>query len=141
MDTDTADTFDQIEIGQTDEFHHQVTESDLDAFCNLTGDDNPLHMDVEYASKTNFKERVVHGMLTASFISTMIGTKIPGKGSLLSEQHLRFLVPVRIGDMIRVWVKVKHKSQAEQIVFLKTVIYNQHNKKVVDGEAKVKVIS
>lgn len=141
MNTDTEYTFDQIEIGQTDELYHQVTESDLDAFCNLTGDDNPLHMDVEYASKTNFKERVVHGMLTASFISTMIGTQIPGKGSLLSEQHIRFLVPVRIGDMIRVWVKVKNISQAERIVFLKTVIYNQHNKKVVDGEAKVKVMS
>jgi len=141
MKADNKNTFEQIKIGQTDEFLHLVTEKDITAFSELTGDDNPLHMDSEYASKTNFKGRVVHGMLTASFISTMIGTRIPGEGSLLYEQKIRFLMPVRIGDKIRIWAKVKHKSKAQQIVVLETVIYNQNNKKVIDGEAKVKVVN
>jgi len=141
MTTSNEYTFDQIQIGQSDEFFHDVTENDITAFSNLTGDSNPLHMDSEYSATTNLEERVVHGMLTASFISTMIGTRIPGKGSLWYEQHIKYLVPVRIGDRIRVWAKVKHKSLSQQIVVLETVIYNQHNEKVIDGEAKVKVVS
>lgn len=141
MNNECIDTFEQIEIGQTEEFFHRILESDIDTFCNLTGDDNPLHMDDNYASKTNFKERVVHGMLTASFISTMIGTRIPGKGALWYEQHIKFLAPVRIGDEIRVWAKVLHKSETQRIVVLETVIYNQHGKKVIDGEAKVKIVN
>lgn len=134
------DSLNKIEIGQTDEFFHKITENDLDNFCKLTGDDNPLHMNDEYASKTNFKERVVHGMLTASFISTMIGTRIPGEGSLWYEQHIKFLAPVRIGDNIRIWAKVLHKSESQRIVVLQTIVYNQDGKKVIDGEAKVKVL-
>ena len=105
-----TDVFETIEMGQTDEFIHKVTEEDVQVFCHLTGDDNPLHMDDNYAKGTNFQKRVVHGMLTASFISTMIGTRLPGKGSLWYEQHIRFLSPVRIGDEIRIWAKVLHKS-------------------------------
>jgi 3-oxoacyl-[acyl-carrier protein] reductase len=135
-----VDVFDNIKIGQTEEFFHKITEKDLDEFCDLTGDDNPLHMDDDYAKGTNFKERVVHGMLSASFISTMIGTKLPGKGSLWYEQHLKFLVPVRIGDEIRIWAKVLHKSESQRIIVLQTMIYNQLNKIVIEGEAKVKVL-
>lgn len=67
-----VDVFESIKVDQTDEFIHKITEKDIDVFCDLTGDSNPLHMDDEYAKRTDFKKRVVHGMLTASFISTMI---------------------------------------------------------------------
>ena len=134
-----TNVFESIKIGQTDEFIHKITEKDIQGFCDLTGDDNPLHMDDNYAKGTNFKKRVVHGMLTASFISTMIGTRLPGKGSLWYEQHIKFLSPVRIGDEIRIWAKVLHKSKSQRIIVLQTMVYNQLNKIVIDGEAKVKV--
>ena len=134
-----TDVFETIEMGQTDEFIHKVTEEDVQVFCHLTGDDNPLHMDDNYAKGTNFQKRVVHGMLTASFISTMIGTRLPGKGSLWYEQHIRFLSPVRIGDEIRIWAKVLHKSISQRTIVLQTTVYNQLDQIVIDGEAKVKV--
>lgn len=133
------DVFESIKVDQTDEFIHKITEKDIDGFCDLTGDNNPLHMDDEYAKRTDFKKRVVHGMLTASFISTMIGTRLPGKGSLWYEQHIKFLAPVRIGDEIRIWAKVLHKSKSQRIIILQTMVYNQLNKVVIEGEAKVKV--
>jgi 3-oxoacyl-[acyl-carrier protein] reductase len=134
------DVFESIKLGQTDEFIHKITEKDISEFSKLTGDNNPLHMDENYAKGTNFKERVVHGMLTASFISTMIGTRLPGKGSLWYEQHIKFLVPVRIGDEIRIWAKVLHKSESQRIIVLQTMVYNQLDKIVIEGEAKVKVL-
>ncbi|MFT5248566.1 MAG: 3-oxoacyl-[acyl-carrier protein] reductase [bacterium] len=134
------DIFNLIQIGQEEEFKHKITEKDIDKFCDLTGDDNPLHMDTSYAQETDFKDRVVHGMLSASFISTMIGTRLPGKGSLWYEQHIKFLVPVRIGDEIRIWAKVLHKSESQRIIVLQTMIYNQLGKTVIEGEAKVKVL-
>ena len=134
------DMFEEIVVGQTDEFKHKITEKDINVFCELTGDDNPLHMNSEYAAETNFKGRVVHGMLSASFISTMVGTRLPGKGSLWYEQHIKFLAPVRIGDEIRIWAKVIHKSKSQRIIVLNTIIYNQLEKVVIEGEAKVKVL-
>lgn len=134
------DVFEEIIIGQTDEFTHIISDKDINSFAELTGDDNPLHMDDNYAASTNFKERVVHGMLSASFISTMIGTRLPGKGSLWYEQQIKFLSPVRIGDEIRVFAKVLHKSEAQRIVILQTMVYNQLGKVVIEGEAKVKVL-
>ena len=100
------DKFEAIQIGDEAEIFHTISEKDVDSFVALTGDNNPLHVDEDFASKTTFKKRVVHGMLTASFISTMIGAKLPGTGSLLYEQQIRFLSPVRIGGIIRVWAKV-----------------------------------
>ena len=79
-------------------------------------------------------------MLTASFISTMIGTKFPGTGSLWCEQQIRFLSPVRIGGKIRVWAKVRHKSFAQRILVLETIVFDAHRKRVIEGEAKVKIL-
>ena len=74
--------FEDIKVGKIERFSHQITKGEVDRFAELTGDFNPIHVDTEYALKTNFGKRVVHGMLTSSFISTMIGMRIPGKGSL-----------------------------------------------------------
>ena len=132
--------FKAIQVGDEAEIFHVITAKDVDAFIDLTGDNNPLHVDESYASKTPFKKPVVHGMLTASFISTIIGTRLPGPGSLWYEQQMRFVAPVRIGTKIRVWVKVRHKSEAQRIVVLETVVFDEHERRIIEGEAKVKIL-
>jgi len=136
----SEDRFEKIAVGDEAEIFHTITANDLDSFAEVTGDINPLHMDDSYAATTSFKKRVVHGMLTASFISTMIGTKLPGKGSLWYEQHLRFLAPARIGENIRVWAKVKHKSLSMRIITIETLVFGDGERKLIEGEAKVKVL-
>jgi len=136
----TVDRFDKIAVGDEAEIIHTITANDLDSFAELTGDNNPLHMDDSYAATTSFKKRVVHGMLTASFISTMIGTKLPGKGSLWYEQQLRFLAPARIGEKIRIWAKIKHKSLSQRILTIETLVFGDGERKLIEGEAKVKVV-
>ena len=81
-----VDRFAEISVGDRAEVRHTIEAANLDTFASLTGDDNPLHMDEQYAATTPMRQRVVHGMLTASFISTIIGTKLPGTGSLWFEQ-------------------------------------------------------
>lgn len=134
------DRMDAINIGDEAEICHTITETDVDTFARLTGDNNPLHMDENFAAGTNFQKRVVHGMLTASFISTLIGTKLPGEGALWFEQQTRFISPVRIGEKIRVWAKVKHKSMSQRVVVLETLIFGDDGRQVVAGEAKVKIL-
>ena len=136
----SEDRFEQINVGDEAEITHIITAEDVDSFVKLTGDNNPLHVDDDYAAKTSFKKRVVHGMLTASFISTMIGTKLPGNGALWYEQQIRFLGPVRVGEKIRVWVKVLHKSYSQRILVLDTVVFNEADHRVIEGQAKVKVV-
>jgi 3-oxoacyl-[acyl-carrier protein] reductase len=136
----TVDRFKEIKIGDEAEILHTITAKDVETFVDLTGDDNPLHVNDDYAASTSYKKRVVHGMLTASFISTIVGTKLPGKGSLWYEQQLQFLNPVRIGEKIRVWVKIKQKSISQRIVVLETVIFGEGERKVVQGEVKIKVL-
>jgi 3-oxoacyl-[acyl-carrier protein] reductase len=132
--------FDNISIGERAELSHVVTEKDVDAFANLTGDDNKLHMEDSFASETSFKKRVVHGMLSASFISTIIGTKLPGNGALWYSQTIEFLLPVRIGDEIKVVAIVKSKNERTQSLEIQTDIFNQHGQTVLSGIANVKVV-
>ena len=132
--------FDEIKIGEVAEISHTVTESDLKRFVELTGDNNRLHIDSEYAAQTSFKKPVAHGMLGASFISTVIGTKLPGDGALWFSQNLEFRLPVRVGDRLTVRVQVLKKSGRMKVVELQTDIFNQHRQKVTTGVAKVKLI-
>ena len=136
----SEDKFEKIQVGDEAEVFHTITAEDVATFAKLTGDNNPLHVDDAYAANTTFRKRVVHGMLTTSFISRIIGTKLPGGGSLWYEQKTNFLAPVRIGERIRVWARVKHKSIAQRIVVLETVIFGKGGRRVVEGEAKVKVL-
>ena len=135
-----TDRFDSIRVGDEEEFTHLITEQDVDSFAKLTGDDNPLHMDAEYAATTSFQNRVVHGMLTASFLSTMVGTRLPGRGALWYEQSLKFLAPVRIGESVRVWAKVRHKSEGQRIVVLDTAVFGEDGRRVIEGEGKVRLL-
>ncbi len=132
--------FDDISLGDKASINHLVTQDDIEKFVQLTGDDNKLHINEEYAATTSFKKPVVHGMLGASFISTIIGTKLPGDGALWFSQNLEFLLPVRIGDKLQITAEVIKKTEKLQIIELKTDIFNQHKQKVTTGIAKVKIV-
>lgn len=129
-----------IRIGDTARISHVITQHDIECFVELTGDDNKLHIDANFAQTTVFKKPVAHGMLGASFISTVVGTKLPGDGSLWFAQTLEFLLPVRVGDTITVVAEVLNKYDRDNIVELKTDIFNQHKQTVTTGIAKVKVV-
>lgn len=132
--------FDDINIGDRKEIKHLITRDDVEKFVQLTGDDNKLHIDEAYASTTSFKRPVVHGMLSASFISTIIGTKIPGDGALWYKQSLEFFLPVREGDEISIVAEVIGKMEHLNSIELSTDIYNQNRQKVIGGTAQVKII-
>lgn len=128
----------ELAVGQKASFSKTVTESDIYLFAGITGDINPAHVNEAYASKTFFKGRIAHGMLSAGFISAVLGMQLPGPGTIYMEQNLRFLSPVRPGDTITATVEVVELDRAKNMALLHTVCNNQDGKQVVDGQAKVK---
>jgi len=90
----------ELEVGMTASFSKTVTEADITLFAGVSGDTNPVHLDKEFAEQTMFKERIAHGMLSASFLSTVFGTKLPGPGAIYMNQSLNFKAPVCIGDTV-----------------------------------------
>ena len=130
-------TFDQLSIGDADRFSKTVTETDIYLFAGITGDFNPAHINEAYAQGTFFKTRIAHGMLSAGFISTVIGTRLPGPGTVYLQQTLNFLAPVRIGDTVTAEVAVIEKMDDKKRVRLKTVCVNQDGVQVLSGEALV----
>ncbi len=131
---------DSIEIGEKAELVHLISSEDVHKFVELTGDDNKLHVDKEYAKSTSYRKPVVHGMLGASFISTIIGTKLPGDGALWFSQSLDFILPARIGDTITVVAEVLKKDLRNNTIELSTKIYNQNKQIITSGFSKVKLI-
>ncbi len=129
-----------FKIGSRAELEHEITADDIRKFVEITGDNNPLHVDPVYAEKTSFKGIVAHGMLSASFLSTLIGKKIPGDGALWMSQSIEFLLPVRLGDKLKIIAEVKAVQVAQRILVLKTEIRNQHGQSVLTGESRVKVL-
>jgi 3-hydroxybutyryl-CoA dehydratase len=109
-----------LEIGMTAVYSRTVTEADVVLFAGISGDSNPVHLDNEYAKDTLFKGRIAHGMLTASFISTVLGTKLPGPGCIYVSQNLKFRAPVRIGDTVRSRVTVTDIDKDKGRVTLET---------------------
>ena len=130
-------TIDEMRVGQSAQISKTISESDVYLFAGITGDFNPAHVDEEYASKTFFETRVAHGMLTASFISTIVGTMLPGPGSIYVSQEVNFLVPVKIGDTITTTAKVAELLTEKKHVRLKTYCTNQDGTVVIDGQAVV----
>ena len=132
--------FDSIQVGETQILTKHITEADVRKFVEMTGDDNPLHVDRAYAETTSFKDIVVHGMLSASFISTVIGTKLPGTGALWVSQNMEFLLPVRLGDVLTISATVVKKYERERLLELDTRIVNQNQQLILTGVGKVKVL-
>ena len=129
--------YEDIQIGDTDSFTKTITEYDIVQFARLTGDFNPVHLDPEYAKTTPFKERIAHGILSGSIISTVLGMRLPGPNTIYLSQNFKFLLPVKIGDTIKAHVEVVEKRDEKKIIKLKTKVINQHQEVVVDGEAVV----
>ncbi|KQQ94945.1 glucose 1-dehydrogenase [Massilia sp. Leaf139] len=132
--------FNAIQVGDTQTLVKDITEADVRKFVDMTGDDNPLHVDRAYAETTAFKDIVVHGMLGASFISTVIGTKLPGTGALWVSQNMEFLLPVRLGDRLTISATVLKKHERDRLLELDTRIVNQNQQLVLSGQGKVKVL-
>ncbi len=126
----------QIAVGDSDEFRKTLTETDVVLFAGLSGDNNPMHIDEEFASQTPFAGRIAHGMLTASLISTVIGTKLPGPGCIYMGQNLRFVKPVRIGDTVTARVTVLEVQLDKQRVKLLTECWVK-GEVVLTGDALV----
>jgi 3-hydroxybutyryl-CoA dehydratase len=130
-------TISEITIGMTDSFQKTITETDVIIYSGITGDLNPAHINDEYARSSMFKERICHGMLTAGLISSVLGMKLPGPGSIYLGQTLKFTFPVRIGDTIKAIVSVKEINIDKNKVVLETICENQNKEIVLKGEAIV----
>ena len=121
-------TITQIKVGDTAEFTKTVSESDVYLFAGITGDFNPAHINQEYASGTFFKERIAHGMLAASLISTILGTILPGPGTIYLRQEVNFTAPVRFGDTVTARVEVTQMDVDKNRLTLETTCVNQKGK-------------
>jgi 3-oxoacyl-[acyl-carrier protein] reductase len=132
--------FDALKVGDCRQLVKTITQEDLRRFVEMTGDDNPLHVNREFAAETAFKDIVVHGMLGASFISTVIGTQLPGPGALWVSQNMDFLLPVRLGDVLTVACTIVKKHAGERLLELETRIVNQNQQTVLQGSGKVKLL-
>lgn len=130
--------FEEISIGMTAEFSKTVTEAEINAFAQLSEDFNPVHLDEAYAKTTMFKGRIAHGMLSAAFISTALGTRLPGPGCVYVNQSLKFKAPVRIGDTVVTRVEVLGLVPEKKFVTLKTTCL-VNEKVVLEGEATMMV--
>lgn len=133
----TGKTIEQIKVGDTAYFSKTVSESDVYLYAGITGDLNPAHINEAHAKNTFFKTRIAHGMLTAGFISNILGMQLPGPGTIYMRQSLNFLAPVRFGDTITAKVEVVEVIAEKNRVRLKTTCTNQEGTVVLDGEAMV----
>ena len=132
--------FEDLEEGMTDVFAKTITDADIMGFAGVSGDTNPLHLNHEFASGTIFKGRIAHGMLTASLISTVIGTKLPGPGCIYVSQNLRFRAPVRTGDTVTATCMVTKLIPEKRLIELSTMC-TVAEKPVVEGDATILVPS
>lgn len=127
--------FADLQLGDKASMTKTVTEFDVYTFAGVTGDFNPVHVNAEFAKNTMFKERIAHGMLSAGFISAVIGTSLPGANSIYIGQELSFKAPVKIGDTVTATVEVIEKIETKHRVILQTTVTNQDGTVVVDGKA------
>lgn len=130
-------TIDTIQVGDSATFTKTVSESDVYMYAGISGDFNPAHINAVEAEKGIFGERIAHGMLTASFISTVLGTSLPGPGTIYLSQELSFKRPVKFGDTIEAKVEVIEKIEEKNRLIVRTTCTNQHGELVIDGKAMV----
>jgi len=133
-------TYEEIQVGDTASVCKTITEVDVVNYAGIIGDFNSLHVNRDFAEKSMFGQRVAHGMLTASFISTVIGTCLPGNNALYISQEVKFVKPVFIGDTITVQAEVLEKIDAKRRIVLKTDVYNQKGEVVIAGKGVAMVM-
>ncbi|HEU4593548.1 MAG TPA: MaoC family dehydratase [Pyrinomonadaceae bacterium] len=126
-----------LKVGDSAEVSRMITDEDIRAFAELTGDRNPVHLDEEYAAGTRFGRRIAHGMLGASLISALLANELPGSGTVYLSQSLRFVAPVYPGDTVTARVSVSRLREDKPVVTLETVCRNQRGELLIEGEAVV----
>lgn len=131
-------TFSELKIGQKASLQKTFSEADVAMFAGVSLDVNPVHMSESYAKQTIFGKRIIHGMLTASLISAVLGMQLPGPGTIYLGQELKFVAPVYLGDDVTATVEVIELREDKKIVKLNTTCINQDGKIVISGVATVK---
>jgi acyl dehydratase len=131
----TNKTYDEVQVGDSAYIERQLTKEDITNFAMVSSDCNPAHVDPEYAKETFFKQVIGHGMWSGSLISAVIGTKLPGPGSIYISQSFSFKGPVYVGDVIRAEVTIKQKNEKNRII-LDCKCTNQKGEVVLTGEAE-----
>ncbi len=127
-----------LTVGMTAVYAKTITDTDIVMFAGISGDNNPVHLNQDYAAATMFKGRIAHGMLSAGFISSVLGTKLPGPGAIYISQTLKFKAPVRVGDTVVARATVTEIVPEKKRVTLKTVC-TVGETVVIDGDAVVMV--
>ena len=127
-----------LKINQEAHYKKKISENDINLFAKVSGDNNPIHMDDKFARSSIFKNRIAHGFLSGSLISTVIATQLPGPGSIYLNQTLKFLAPVFIGDTITVIVTIKKIEIEKRKVSLLTECFNS-KQKILTGQADILV--
>ncbi len=130
----------ELKVGQTETLSRRITAEDVEAFARLSGDYNALHIDEEFAARTEFTQRVVHGFLHASLLSTLVGTKLPGRGALYVSQTIQFTRPVFIGDTVEARATIEKIDEETRLVTLRTQIAKTDGTCVLSGTALVKLL-
>jgi acyl dehydratase len=133
----TGLTMEEIAVGDVAEVTHTVTADAIREFVAASGDDNPIHSDAVFAAGTRFGRVIAPGMLTGSFVSGVIGTRLPGPGTIYLSQNLRFLRPVYVGDRVTARVEVAERVPERNRLRLRTICVNQDGEHLLDGEAWV----
>ncbi|OMH27169.1 MaoC family dehydratase [Motiliproteus sp. MSK22-1] len=123
-----------LKIGMQASYAKTITEADVVLFAGITGDDNPIHLNAEYAEQTMFEQRIVHGMFSAGLISAVLGTRMPGPGAIYIDQQLKFKAPVHIGDTVTATATVLEIDEQRRRVKLETIC-TVKGKRVAEGTA------
>lgn len=132
--------FAAIEVGDRAQIRRTITAEAVEAFAQFSGDRNPLHVDEAFARGTSFHRRVAHGMIVASYVSTLVGMHLPGPGALWAQQNFRWRMPVFIGDELEITLTVRHKSEGTRTLTVEVGAVNQNNQLVMEGEGTVMVL-
>ncbi len=130
--------FEDLSVGQEASLSNTVSEANIVAFAEISGDRNPVHLDADYAATTMFKERIAHGMLSAAYISAVFGMELPGPGAIYMSQTLKFKAPVKIGDTVVTTVKVAELIPEKRRARFECVC-TVNDKPVIEGEAMLMV--
>ena len=128
-----------LKIGDRAIIKKAFTEDEVKFYANISNDSNPIHLDKEYAKSTIFKERIVHGVLVGSLFGGMLGSKLPGTGTIHLGQTMKFKKPIYINEEVKAIIEVIKIREDKRIVTFKTICYNSSNEIAIEGEAVVKV--
>ncbi len=130
-------TYDTLQVGDGFSTTHFISEDDVRTFAEITGDDNPIHLDEAFARESRFGQRIVHGVLLLGLISKVLGRDFPGHGSIAVSLSCRFLRPVPVGSEVRIEVTIIEKLDKHRHVKGRTRVYTQDNKIAIGGEARI----